>query len=100
MRSVGREIFWGEFMRHLLCAAAIVVVATSAFAADEPINLRGMGSFHVGGRIAVVSGKEPRTIQRQPGGPLSKLDPNGEFMVEQMYAQYFLPQNRRANIRC
>ena len=64
-------------------------------AAAEDIVLRGMGSFHVGGRIAEVSGKEVRMIQRQPGGPMTKLDPNGQYMVEQMYVQYFLPKNRK-----
>ena len=54
-----------------------------------------MGSFHVGGRIAEVSGKPVREILRVPGGPTSKLDPNGQFMVEQMYVQYFLPKNRK-----
>ena len=54
-----------------------------------------MGSFHVGGRIAEVSGKEVRMIQRQPGGPMTKLDPNGQYMVEQMYVQFFLPKNKK-----
>ena len=70
------------------------LVALPAFANDD-IVLRGMGSFHIGGRIAEVSGKEVRQIQRQPGGPLTKLDPNGQYMVEQMYVQYFLPKNRK-----
>ena len=26
---------------------------------------------------------------------MSKLDPNGQFMVEQMYTQYFLPKNQK-----
>ena len=30
-----------------------------------------------------------------PGGPPSKLDPNGRIMVEQMYVQYLLPKNRK-----
>ena len=29
------------------------------------------------------------------GGPPAKLDPNGLYQVEQMYVQYFLPQNRK-----
>ena len=33
-----------------------------------------------------------------PGGPPSKLDPNGQFMVEQMYVQYFLPKNRKGKL--
>ena len=82
-------------MRHLICAAAVALSSSFAFAADEPLTLRGMGSFHVGGRIAEVSGKEVREIQRVIGGPKSKLDPNGQFMAEQMYVQYFLPQTRK-----
>ena len=80
-------------MRRILIG---VLLAAACFgtAAAEDIVLRGMGSFHVGGRIAEVSGKEVRMIQRQPGGPMTKLDPNGQYMVEQMYVQYFLPTVR------
>ena len=77
-----------------LLALALGLVALPAFANDD-IVLRGMGSFHIGGRIAEVTGKEVRQIQRQPGGPMTKLDPNGQYMVEQMYVQYFLPKNRK-----
>lgn len=81
-------------MRNFLGAMTLAAMTLSS-AAGEPIVLRDMGSFHIGGRIAEVKGKEPRMIVRQPGGPLTKLDPNGQFMVEQMYVQYFLPQNRK-----
>ena len=37
-------------------------------------------------------------IVRQPGGPLTKLDPNGQYMVEQMYVQYYLPRNRKGKL--
>ena len=57
-----------------------------------------MGSFHIGGRIAEISGKPVREIQRQPGGPITKFDPNGQYMVEQMYVQYFLPKNRKGKL--
>ena len=74
-----------------------VVLAAACFgtATAEDIMLRGMGSFHVGGRIAEVSGKDVRMIQRQPGGPMTKLDPNGQYMVEQMYVQFFLPKAKK-----
>src|SRR4051812_8396555 len=75
-------------MRRALIAILTSLTAMPALA-DDDIVLRGMGSFHIGGRIAEVSGKEVRQIQRQPGGPMTKLDPNGEYMVEQMYVQYF-----------
>jgi pimeloyl-ACP methyl ester carboxylesterase len=86
-------------MRRIATAGALAVLISNLAAmparAAEDIVLRGMGSFHIGGRIAEVSGKPTREIQRVPGGPMSKLDPNGQFMVEQMYVQYFLPKNRR-----
>ncbi len=86
-------------MLRILIGAALGVVALTPAAADEgDIVLRGMGSFHVGGRIAEVSGKPVREIVRMPGGPSSKLDPNGEFMVEQMYVQYFLPKHRKGKL--
>jgi hypothetical protein len=37
-------------------------------------------------------------IVRQPGGPQTKLDPNGQYMVEQMYVQYFLPRQRKGKL--
>src|SRR5262245_65224765 len=80
-------------MRRILIGLSLALFALPA-AADD-IVLRGMGSFHVGGRIAEVTGKEVRMIQRQPGGPMTKLDPNGQYMVEQMYVQYFLPKQRK-----
>lgn len=80
-------------MRALI-AFAFTIAALPALA-DDDIVLRGMGSFHVGGRIAEVSGKPVTEVQRVPGGPMSKLDRNGQFMVEQMYVQYFLPKNRK-----
>jgi pimeloyl-ACP methyl ester carboxylesterase len=80
-------------MYRILLGLLLSTFALPALAED--IVLRGMGSFHVGGRIAEVSGKEVRMIQRQPGGPMTKLDPNGQYMVEQMYVQYFLPKNRK-----
>ncbi len=73
----------------------MVATQASAQGAAEDIVLRGMGSFHIGGRIAEVSGKPIKEIQRTPGAPVSKLDPNGQFMVEQMYLQFFLPKNKK-----
>ena len=62
-------------MNHLLAVMAAIAIAAPAFAqSNEPIALRGMGSFHVGGRLAEVS---------------------GTFLVEQMYVQYFLPAKQR-----
>ncbi len=87
-------------MRRLLAAVLLVVASSAAARGEDDIVLRGMGSFHVGGRIVEISGKPVRNIVRAPGGPPSKLDPNGQYQVEQMYAQYFLPSAARAKSRC
>ncbi len=81
-----------------IAAAAVIVMASSAVAFGDDIVLRGMGSFHVGGRIAEISGKPVHDIVRMPGGPSTKLDPNGQYQVEQMYAQYFLPKARTGKV--
>jgi len=86
-------------MYRILIGVALGVAALTTAAADEEdIVLRGMGSFHVGGWVAEVGGKPVREIVRMPGGPPSKLDPNGQFMVEQMYVQYFLPKHRKGKL--
>jgi hypothetical protein len=77
------------------CASALV---SPAQATDEPIALRGMGSFHVGGRVVEVSGKPVREVAFTPGGVPAKVDSNGKYQVEQMYVQYFLPQNRKGKV--
>ena len=84
-----------------LCASFVAFQAcaqTPAAPPQAPLSLRGMGSFHVGGRIAEINGKPVREVVRQPGGPPAKLDPNGQYMVEQMYVQYFLPADRKGKL--
>ena len=76
--------------------AAALTVATSAVAnAAEPIALRDMGSFHVGGRLVEISGKPVKEVTFTPGGVPAKVDPNGTYQVEQMYVQYFLPADEK-----
>ena len=65
---------------------------------EAPIALRRMGSFHVGGRLHEVSGLPARDMVFSTGGAPTRLDPNGAYQVEQMYAQYFLVANRRGNL--
>jgi pimeloyl-ACP methyl ester carboxylesterase len=87
----------GGIMRRFFIAA-LAVMASSTLACAEDIVLRGMGSFHIGGRVAEIHGKPVRDIVRVPGGPSSKLDPNGAYQVEQMYTQYFLPKVRKGKL--
>ncbi len=82
-------------MKKILSFAA---VATFFGCAPAPIALKDMGSFHVGGREIVVSGKPVKEVTFAPGGVPAKVDPNGVYQVEQMYVQYFVPQNERGTL--
>jgi pimeloyl-ACP methyl ester carboxylesterase len=64
----------------------------------EPLLLRDMGSFHVGGRLIEVTGQPIKEVVFTPGGVPAKVDPNGRYQVEQMYVQYFLPQSHKGRL--
>ena len=78
-------------MSRIAIASIAVLLTAGSAAAAEPITLRDMGSFHVGGRLVDISGKPVREVVFTPGGVPAKVDPNGTYQVEQMYVQYFLP---------
>jgi pimeloyl-ACP methyl ester carboxylesterase len=61
-----------------------------------PLRIRDISSFHVGGRIAELSGLPEREIVFSPGAPPVRINPNGQFQVEQMYAQVVRLQNPRS----
>jgi pimeloyl-ACP methyl ester carboxylesterase len=85
-------------MRKILLSiflSAAAIPAMNPTMAGEPITLRDMGSFHVGGRVVEISGKPVKELVLGAGGVPAKIDPNGLYQVEQMYVQYFLPQNRK-----
>ncbi len=72
-------------MRSLALAFASALAVTPA-AADYMV--KEVGSFHVGGRSETLSGLPSKEVVFSAGMPAIKLDPNGEFEVEQMYVQY------------
>ena len=78
-------------MKKLLIAVASLLTAC----APTPYALRDMGSFHVGGREVVLSGKPVKEVVFTPGGMPAKVDLNGTYLVESMYVQYFLPTDKR-----
>jgi pimeloyl-ACP methyl ester carboxylesterase len=81
-------------MKRLLVAAALAAALPAA--AQEPLLIREIGSLHVGGRVAEISGLPEREIVFSPGAPPLRVNPNGQFQVEQMYAQYVRLQAPRA----
>jgi pimeloyl-ACP methyl ester carboxylesterase len=56
--------------------------------------LKDFGSFHVGGRMVEVSGKANQTLWFSAHMPYDH-DPNGEFLIEQVYVQYYIPAEQR-----
>lgn len=93
--------------RSILAALGAALLAAPALAqgtpggqpapaAEAPLKIREISSFHVGGRIAELSGLPEREVVFSPGAPPMRLNPNGQFQVEQMYAQVVRLQNPRS----
>jgi len=85
-------------MRAALCGMLVGLLSAPALAQKEPVTLRDFGSFHIGGRLIEITGQPIKEVVFTPGGVPAKLDPNGRYQVEQMYVQYFLPQNRKGTL--
>jgi len=86
-------------MQRLVLAVTLSLVAALTPAqAKDPLELRDMGSFHIGGRLIEITGQPIKEVVFTPGGVPAKMDPNGKYQVEQMYVQYFLPQNRKGKL--
>ncbi|HYF09161.1 MAG TPA: alpha/beta fold hydrolase [Acetobacteraceae bacterium] len=84
--------------RALFAAATALPTAAGAqamHAASAPLALRAMGSFHIGGREAEVSGRAVREVALVPGAPPVRIDPNGTYQVEGMYVQFHIPEPER-----
>ena len=85
-------------MHRIALVGLFLILTLTLAAAQEPIALRGMGSFHIGGRTVEITGKPVKEVVLGAGGVPAKLDPNGPYQVEQMYVQYFLAQHRKGKV--
>lgn len=77
---------------------AISMLALLSACVQAPIQLSQMGSFHIGGREVVITGKPVKEVLFSPGGVPAKVDPNGVYQAEQMYVQYFIPKDPRGKL--
>lgn len=60
----------------------------AAVPSTDPLSIAAIGGFHVGGRAYRVAGAPTRIAVFAPGGPARPFDPNGDYVVGQMYVQY------------
>lgn len=60
-----------------------------------PLSLAGFGSYHAGGRRLSVTDQPIAPIRFTADTPPFAFDPNGDYRVEQAYAQWFEPAARR-----
>jgi pimeloyl-ACP methyl ester carboxylesterase len=58
------------------------------------ISLSKMGGYFVGGRQIRVIGRPLRQVSYVPGIPVN-YDPNGTYVIEPAYVQYFVPSQPR-----
>lgn len=76
-----------------VCMTFILLAACSS---TPKYALKEVGSFYIGGRSITLSGLPVREIVFTKGAPAMKVDPNGDFEVEQMYVQYMLPADQKS----
>ena len=74
--------------RTLLLAATACSALLAACGSADGLRVKEVGSYHVGGRAVTLSGLPEKEIVYSPGSPPVKLNPNGDFAVEQMYTRY------------
>jgi hypothetical protein len=78
------------------CAAASLCVAALAGCSTGALQVAEVGSFHVGGRAVTLTGLPEKALTFTPGAPPLKLDPNGDFEVEALYARYTILADPKA----
>jgi pimeloyl-ACP methyl ester carboxylesterase len=79
-----RAIVWVTVGALILCAGC------------AGTRVREVGSLHVGGRQATLSGLPVKEVVVQTGTAPLRIDPNGDFEVDQLYVQYVRLASPRA----
>jgi pimeloyl-ACP methyl ester carboxylesterase len=74
----------------------VLVIIAFAVPVSWAYEVRQMGSFPIGGRPASLHGLPVREVPVSGGNFTMKVDPNGDYQVEQMYVQYVKLRQPRA----
>lgn len=72
----------------LISACAHHHPGTAHGSPTDHFGVKEVGSFHIGGRQVTLSGLPEKEIVFTAGAAPFKVNPNGDFEVEQMYVQY------------
>ncbi len=84
-------------MRHgVLAGLGAAWLAAASPGQAQPIEVAAVGGFHIGGAVTAVTGQPTTQARFTATGPMQTMDPNGEFVVGQMYAQYVRLAHPRA----
>ncbi len=59
------------------------------------LAVREVGSYHVGGRAVTLSGLPIRELSFTPGAPPLKIDPNGNYLWDQLLVPDVLERHHR-----
>lgn len=73
---------------HLCSVLSTIVIGTACTAPAFALDVRDVGSFHIGGREVKLSGLPNRQITFTANAAPLDVNPNGDFEVEQTYVQY------------
>src|SRR4029450_266378 len=81
-------------------SAVAVLMGTTLANAAEPIALRDMGSFHVGGRVVEISGKPVKEVTFTPGGVPAKGEQkrNSHLYARAAVCAVFSPRQREGRV--
>ena len=83
-------------MAPLAVFAALAL--TGCASTTTGLDVKVVGSYHVGGRAASLTGLPEKDVVFSAGAPPLKVNPNGDFQVEQMYTRYTRLNNPRGQV--
>ena len=86
-------------MRLTIAAGTLIALAGSPAMAQRQGAARRCATWARSISAAATSRSRGKPVREVDiGGARQKLDPNGTYMVEQMYVQYLLPQTRKGKV--
>ncbi len=85
---------FSRFFRALAPLAGYLLL--TACTAPGSLQVKEVGSYHVGGRAVTLAGLPEKELVFSPGAPPLKVNPNGDFEAEAMYTRFTLLTNPQA----